>query len=51
MKAKIKSKNKKLKFVKNIKDKSDEELLAYINEIGIEKYLLELTKIILSKFN
>ena len=55
MKVKLKSQNKKPKFLKNIKNKSDEELLdfisTYIKDNSVEDYLLELTKIILTKVN
>ena len=53
MKVKLKSKNKKSKFIKDITNKSDEELLDFISEYikynSVENYLLELTKIILSR--
>ena len=55
MKIKVKSQDKKSKFVKNIKNKSDEELLDFISEYiknnSVEKYLVELTKTITSRSN
>ena len=52
MKVKIKSKKpKEQRELGKLKDKTDQELLDHIKEIGVEEYLVKLTRVILARFN
>ena len=52
MKVKIKSKkSKEEKDHFKLKNKNDQELLDHIKKIGVEEYLVKLTRVILARSN